>query len=66
MRRWTYWLLLLCLTPSVAISAPYFNQIGWLESDSQLHRLLQYPAVVEDIYRNNNNQMIWFDLQQSS
>ncbi|MEF1254958.1 L,D-transpeptidase family protein [Vibrio sp. M260112] len=66
MRRWAYWLILLCLTPSAVLSAPYFNQIGWLKSDSQLHRLLQYPAVVEDIYRNNNNQMIWFDLQQSS
>lgn len=66
MRKWAYWLILLCLIPSTAFSGQYFNQLGWLEADSQLHRLLQYPAVVEDIYRNNDNQMIWFDLQQSS
>lgn len=66
MGRWACWLLVLCLTPTAAFSGQYFNQIGWLESNSQLTEILQYPAVVEDIYRNNNSQMIWFDLQQSS
>ncbi|KLN64809.1 MULTISPECIES: L,D-transpeptidase family protein [Vibrio] len=66
MGKWTCWLLVLCLTPSTSFATQYFNQIGWLEPDSQLHRLLQYPAVVEGIYRNNSSQMIWFDLQQSS
>lgn len=66
MGKWTCWLLVLCLAPSTTFASQYFTQIGWLEPDSQLHRLLQYPAVVEDIYRNNDSQMIWFDLQQSS
>ncbi|MEF1291449.1 L,D-transpeptidase family protein [Vibrio sp. M260118] len=66
MARWTVWLLVLCLTPSASFAAQYFNQIGWLEPDSKLHSLLQYPAVVEDLYRTNGPQMVWFDLQQSS
>ncbi|MEL7291397.1 MAG: L,D-transpeptidase family protein [Pseudomonadota bacterium] len=66
MQKWTCWLLALCLVPTAAFSGQYFNQIGWLDQDSQLTTLLQYPAVVEDIYRNNDTQMIWFDLQQSS
>lgn len=66
MGRWTGWLLVLCLLPSTSFATQYFNQIGWLEPESKLHSLLQYPAVVEDIYRNNRSQMIWFDLQQSS
>ncbi|KJY84933.1 peptidase [Vibrio galatheae] len=66
MGKWTCWLLVLCLTPTTSFATQFFNEIGWFEPDSQLHRLLQYPAVVEDIYRNNNSQMIWFDLQQSS
>ncbi|MDN3684601.1 hypothetical protein QW180_17585 [Vibrio sinaloensis] len=31
-----------------------------------MNSLLQYPSVMEDIYRENGEQMIWFDLQQGS
>ncbi|NOH80135.1 L,D-transpeptidase family protein [Vibrio sp. RE86] len=66
MRKWTIWLLLVFLFPSAGYASQYFTKIGWLESDSQLHRLLQFPQEVTTIYQDNDDQMLWFDLQQSS
>ncbi len=59
-------ILVLFIVPYMSQASQYFNNIGWLDATSQLAKLLQYPAVVEDIYRNNDRQMIWFDLHQSS
>ncbi|MFM2590214.1 murein L,D-transpeptidase [Vibrio sp. TBV020] len=66
MGKWICKLLALWLLAPAAFGAQYFNQIGWLPSDSPLYSLLQYPQAVEEVYRDNDNQMIWFDLQQSS
>ncbi|RTZ16692.1 murein L,D-transpeptidase [Vibrio aquaticus] len=61
-----YWLLVVCLLPSTTFASQYFNQIGWITPESQVHKLLQYPDILDSIYRDNDNQLIWFDLQQSS
>lgn len=66
MRKWICKLFVLCIFSPAAFGSQYFNQIGWLPEDSPLYGLLQYPQALEDIYREHDNQMIWFDLQQSS
>lgn len=66
MRLVRSWLLVMCLFPLQAFASEYFHQIGWTSEDSKLNSLLQYPSVMEDIYRENGEQMIWFDLQQGS
>ncbi|EEX92559.1 hypothetical protein VIOR3934_05029 [Vibrio orientalis CIP 102891 = ATCC 33934] len=66
MARWICKLLVLSLFTPAVFGAQYFNQIGWLPSDSPLYGLLQFPQAVEEVYRENDNQMVWFDLQQGS
>lgn len=59
-------LLTLVLMPMPSWALSYFEDIGWVTPNSQALTQLQYPSLVEDIYRNNDEQLIWFDLQQSS
>jgi murein L,D-transpeptidase YcbB/YkuD len=60
------WLLLVCLLPLQVLASEYFQQLGWTSAESRLSGLLQYPEVVEQIYQENGEQLIWFDLQQGS
>ena len=59
-------LLLLIIIPIPTWASSYFERIGWLEPDSHVLRVLQYSKDVEHIYQSNHNQLIWFDLQQST
>ena len=59
-------ILVLFIVPYMSQASQYFNNIGWLDASSQLAKLLQYSALVEDTYRNNDLQMITFDLHKSS
>lgn len=65
MARW-FWIGFVVVAVSMPAMASFWQENGWLEDDSQVHSLLQYPAEVEEVYRANHTQMIWFDLQQSS
>ncbi|GLT18608.1 peptidase [Vibrio zhanjiangensis] len=58
--------LLMILMPCSVWSGSYFEQIGWLEKDSHVLRVLQFPKDVENIYQEHDNRSIWFDLQQST
>lgn len=66
MRVWKTWLLMVWLFPLQVFASDYFHQLGWTSADSKLNELLQYPSVVEQIYQENGEQLIWFDLQQGS
>nr|WP_070965523.1 L,D-transpeptidase family protein [Vibrio sonorensis] len=44
----------------------HFVKLGWIAPESQVHELVQYPSMVKQLYIENDNQMIWLDLQQSS
>ncbi|WP_194435527.1 L,D-transpeptidase family protein [Vibrio fluminensis] len=50
--------------PLTAFAQSYFEQIGWVSPGSATQ--YQYQQQLEEIYRNNSEQIIWFDLQQSS
>ncbi|GAB2659211.1 L,D-transpeptidase family protein [Vibrio panuliri] len=52
------------LMPSTVWAENYFEQIGWVEPNSAVE--YQYPQQLEELYRSNDNQLIWFDLHQSS
>lgn len=60
------WLLVVCILPVQAFASEYFQQLGWMGENSKLNELLQYPSVVEKIYQENDDQLVWFDLQQGS
>lgn len=66
MKRWMIgvWVTLVMAFPLKAME--HFQQIGWIDSSSQVHEIVQYPQLVEQAYRQNSDQMIWFDLQQST
>tara|TARA_Y100001960_G_scaffold332025_1_gene431076 strand:- start:2425 stop:3978 length:1554 start_codon:yes stop_codon:yes gene_type:complete len=66
MRVGKFWLLMVCLFPIQVLASEYFHQLGWMSEESKLNELLQYPSVVEKIYQENDDQLIWFDLQQGS
>ncbi|SDH10886.1 Murein L,D-transpeptidase YcbB/YkuD [Vibrio xiamenensis] len=59
-------LLLVLFLPVKTWATPYFEQLGWMTPDSKLNELIQYPYLLENIYQRNGEQLIWFDLQQSS
>ncbi|MCG7488218.1 L,D-transpeptidase family protein [Vibrio sp. Of14-4] len=59
-------LLLVILMPFQSLANSYFEQIGWLEKDSHVLRVLQFSKDVESIYNEYGNRFIWFDLQQST
>ena len=59
-------LLLVILMPFQSLANSYFEQIGWLEKDSHVLRVLQFSKDVESIYNEYDNRFIWFDLQQST
>ncbi|MGD8109172.1 L,D-transpeptidase family protein [Vibrio sp. TRT 17S01] len=58
-------LVFLCI-PVQANALEYFEHMGWMKPNDKLETLIQYPELVERIYRKNDAQLIWFDLQQSS
>ncbi|WP_428772375.1 L,D-transpeptidase family protein [Vibrio sp.] len=62
--RW----LLLCLVIVVnhAWALERFERLGWFESNAKVNELVQYPSLVEQVYRENDDHMIWLDIQQSS
>ena len=59
-------LLALILLPMPSWAVSYFEDIGWVRPVSLINQQLQYPQLVENIYRENGDQLIWFDIQQSS
>ncbi len=59
-------LLLVLFLPVKSWATPYFEQLGWMTPNSKLNELIQYPYLLESIYQHNGEQLIWFDLQQSS
>lgn len=49
---------------SIPVSAsPYFAKLGWLDTQSSVEPLLQYPQQLERIYHQNNDQLIWLDMR---
>ncbi len=57
-------LLSLFLLPLSVWGSSYFERLGWLDA-AQVDSL-HYPYQVEAIYRNNHDQLIWHDTEQSS
>ncbi len=49
--------------PSVGMER--FVKINWISPDSSVIDLIQYPQLVERVYRENNDDLIWFDLNQA-
>ncbi|MGF1909860.1 L,D-transpeptidase family protein [Vibrio kasasachensis] len=66
MLRGSLLLFVLALQAPLAWGTSYFENIGWVKAGDSNAIGLQYYQLVEDIYRNNGKQLIWFDLQQSS
>ncbi|QXC56479.1 L,D-transpeptidase family protein [Vibrio mimicus] len=52
--------LLLFVIPCSA--AQRFVELGWLESNAPVYEQMVNPALVEEIYQNNNDQLLWSDL----
>ncbi|PMJ92488.1 L,D-transpeptidase family protein [Vibrio sp. 10N.261.55.A7] len=42
-----------------------FVQLTWLGTDSSTVQLMQYPQLLNRIYEENDDQLIWFDIEQS-
>ncbi len=66
MLRTRFIIIALILVSQMVWAEGYFEKIGWIESGNTNSMALQYPQLVEELYRNNGEQLIWFDLQQSS
>ncbi|MDE1235661.1 L,D-transpeptidase family protein [Vibrio aestuarianus] len=57
-------LALLLIVSSFSLSAmERFEQLGWIKPGSELESLIQYPHLLERVYQENNDQLIWFDNQ---
>ncbi|MGC9460662.1 L,D-transpeptidase family protein [Vibrio genomosp. F10] len=59
----TVFLGVLVSLPSLALER--FEQLTWLEPQSSTYQLIQYPELLSDIYQENDDQLIWFDVEQS-
>lgn len=66
MGNWKIYLLLVCLFPLPAAASGYFERLGWTSQDDQIHKLVHYPELLEQIYQDNDDQLIWYDLQLGS
>ncbi len=54
--------LLIAISLGVSASEQRFSQLGWVEPNSTVLTLLNYPDRVAHVYRENNDQLIWIDL----
>ncbi|KQA24650.1 L,D-transpeptidase family protein [Vibrio metoecus] len=43
-------------------AAQRFVELGWVDSASLVYEQMADPALVEQIYQNNNDQLLWSDL----
>ncbi|MGY3569479.1 L,D-transpeptidase family protein [Vibrio paucivorans] len=70
MKAWRLLLISTLILPISILSTKVwalerFEQLTWLESDSEVVSLIQYPELVSRVYQENDDQLIWFDLEQS-
>ncbi len=56
---------LLLLVSTTAYSMESFYRLKWIDQYSQVDSLLKYPQIVEELYQNNEYQLIWYDEQAS-
>ncbi|OIQ26594.1 L,D-transpeptidase family protein [uncultured Vibrio sp.] len=42
-----------------------FERLTWLEPNSTTAQLIQYPQLLNRIYEENDDQLIWFDIEQT-
>lgn len=56
-------LLLVISTSSGAIER--FEKLNWINANSSVVNLIQFPQLVERVYRENNDNLIWFDVDQA-
>lgn len=66
MVKWRTWLLTAVLLPLPVTASDYFEQLGWVNEQSELTDLIHYQDELEQVYQKNGNQLIWFDLHQGS
>lgn len=43
-------------------AAQRFVELGWIDSTSPVNEQITNPALVEQIYHSNNDQLLWSDL----
>ncbi len=48
-----------------AMALDRFEKLNWISPDSSVINLIQYPELVERVYRENNDNLIWFDVEQA-
>ncbi len=54
--------LLILFSISVLADEERFSKLGWIEPNSAVLTMLNYPDRVDHIYRENGDQLIWIDL----
>ncbi|RJX68376.1 murein L,D-transpeptidase [Vibrio sinensis] len=65
MTRMKAFLLILLLLPIPSWAMSYFEELGWINSESKVPSLLLYPEQVEALYQDEPN-LIWHDMQEST
>ncbi|WP_047044282.1 L,D-transpeptidase family protein [Vibrio mexicanus] len=66
MRKCVSIFLMLMIFSSGSLALERFVKMDWLESDSFVASLIQYPELVDQIYAENDFQLIWFDTKHNS
>ncbi|MGF1720596.1 L,D-transpeptidase family protein [Vibrio kyushuensis] len=57
--------VMLLSLPTLALDLERFEALTWLEPHSSTVQLIQYPDLLDQIYRENDDQLIWFDVDES-
>ncbi|WP_117234791.1 L,D-transpeptidase family protein [Vibrio maerlii] len=57
---------LLCITLLVfyvpkALALDSFYRLNWIDKESHVNQLIQYPQQLETLYENNQYQLIWYE-----
>ncbi len=54
--------LLILFSLHTSAAEERFSQLGWVEPNSTVLTLLNYPERVDQVYRENKDQLIWIDI----
>ncbi|MGF1740424.1 L,D-transpeptidase family protein [Vibrio profundum] len=57
--------LLIWLFPLSSGALERFEKLNWIQPDSSVTSVIQFPDLVDRVYRENDDHLIWYDLEQS-
>lgn len=53
----------LCAMPLSASDKSMFHTLGWVNPNVELNGFLEYPALVQQVYRAHHHQLIWLQIE---